>query len=986
MDRTSKSDLSSPGRTVEIHRPGISGFVLRLLGFRYSGARLTGDGITLHSRKPVELTFDHIAAEIKVGRKLGFRALLIECKNSRFLTIAGVKTVDTEDFAKRANDAWHAYHRRFLEAEKEEIDELNDIVLRLENPQRYPSACLLEPFVQRAQSLISRLPRSIVYRHATSDQRLQFSRIRRLARTALNCRDRSIEAFVDGELSAMAEFFDQIESNPLTPEQRLAVITDEDATLVLAGAGSGKTSVITAKAAYLIKRGIRPPAQILLMAFGKDAAEEMSDRIQKRCGAPVAAMTFHALGYDILKRVEDQVPALAAHVSDEAQFRNLLKDILLNKVAKSPELGGILRRWFGEFYKPYKSEWDFSTRDEYYRYVETQELRTLQGELVRSFEELEIANWLFLNGIAYEYEPDYEHELPGNNRQAYTPDFRLKDSGIYIEHFGVRKEVDSDGTERFTTAPYVDRENYLKDMEWKRQVHHEHGTILVETYSYEQVEGRLTEALAQKIAEFINPQPIPTEEMFSKLQELGQVDSFTQILATFLRHFKSASSTIETCQKNLELAGDAVRANLFLKIFEPVFKAYQRRLGKRIDFEDMILLATEHVRSGRYKSPYRHLLVDEFQDISHGRAELLLALKEQHPDARIFAVGDDWQSIFRFTGSDIHLMRTFGATFGGVFAGTTGVHKTIDLGRTFRSVDKIALPARSFVLKNPSQIEKKVSPAGYVNAPAIKIVYYSGKQTAEALRIALEQIGRVDPGTERTSVLLLGRYHFVRPRNLADLQRAYPELDMRFMTVHGSKGLEADHVIVLQLTSGQLGFPSEIVDDPILEMVLPEAETFDHAEERRLFYVALTRARASVTLLASRERSSVFVEELETHEEYDAVVIEGAGVAEHACHACKGKMLRKSAKKSGRTYFACEHGFLCGEMIWPCPACEQDLPQADTSDPDKMVCSCGASYFACPSCDTGWMVPRKGRYGKFLSCIRFPECSGKMRMEIEPET
>ena len=110
---------------------------------------------------------------------------------------------------------------------------------------------------------------------------------------------------------------------------------------------------------------------------------------------------------------------------------------------------------------------------------------------------------------------------------------------------------------------------------------------------------------------------------------------------------------------------------------EPLLAAYQRRLGDRIDFEDMIARATEHVEARSYRSPYRHLLVDEFQDISDGRARFLSALKAQHDDARIFAVGDDWQSIYRFTGPDIHLMRNFGPEFAGVFAGKTGVHSSV---------------------------------------------------------------------------------------------------------------------------------------------------------------------------------------------------------------------------------------------------------------------------------------------------------------------
>ena len=789
----------------------------------------------------------------------------------------------------------------------------------------------------------------------------------------------AIRAFVASEYAEMKDFFDTIESNPLTPEQRQAVVTDEDATLVLAGAGSGKTSVIVAKAAYLIQRGIRKPDEILLMAFGKGAAAEMATRIEERVGAKVDALTFHALGYDIIRQAEGGTPALAAHSSDEKAFTALLRDILFNEIAAKPHLAALLLKWFSAFYWTYKSEWDFKTKDEYFQYVEAHELRSLQGELVKSFEEWEIANWLFLNGIAYEYEPDYEHELPKNDRKAYTPDFRLSESGVYIEHFGVRKSRDANGQEQLTTAPYVDRDSYLEGMAWKRNVHEEHETILIETYSYERVEGRLTEALAEKLAPYATPNPIPSDQVFDELSEMGQVDAFTQVLATFLRHFKSSGTTVEQCRALAEGEKDAARAKAFLRIFEPLLKAYQDRMGERIDFEDMIVRATEHVKAGRYKSPYRHLLVDEFQDISEGRARLLLALKEQYEDARIFAVGDDWQSIYRFTGSDIHLMRHFGEEFGGTFAGKGAVHSTVDLGRTFRSVDKIALPARAFVLQNPSQITKQVIPAGTTHSPAIKVAYYARGQEDAALKSALDDISISAEGG-KTSVLLLGRYHFVRPETLPHIAREYPGLDIRFMTVHASKGLEADHVVILRTSSERLGFPSEIVDDPLLDLVLPEPEKFDHAEERRLFYVALTRARKSVTVLADRQKPSVFARELVEKPEYTAEILGETGVAESRCSECGGRMLAQTSK-NGRRYMQCEHRALCGEMVWACEVCGKDRPVAHDAKLGTLVCSCGAEFSACPKCSDGWLVERNGKWGPFFGCVNYPECNGKKNTE-----
>lgn len=462
----------------------------------------------------------------------------------------------------------------------------------------------------------------------------------------------------------------------------------------------------------------------------------------------------------------------------------------------------------------------------------------------------EISNWLYRHGIAFEYEPTYEHPLPAGARGAYHPDFRLTESGVYIEHFGVRKARNADGSIRLETAPYIDCNRYLADMEWKRQVHKENGTTLIETFSYEKIEGSLLQNLKEKLAPYVKLAPVADDKVFGVLSEMGQVDAFTQTLGTFLRHFKSVGADMDQCRKRGDLGEGAPRNLAFMKVFEFVFDAYQKRLDDQIDFEDMISLATAYIESGRYQSPYRHILVDEFQDISEGRARLLKALKAQHADARIFAVGDDWQSIFRFAGSDIRLMRDFGKEFGGKLGARSDVHSVVDLGRTFRSVDKIALPARAFVLKNPSQIEKQVITAGTTEMPAIFVAYYDRGQEAAALEASLQRIA--SGSRPKTSVLLLGRYNHLKPKNLSALEAEFPQLSLRFMTAHGSKGLEADHVIILRAVSDTMGFPSEIVDDPLLELVLPMPERFEHAEERRLFYVALTRARTSVTIVAER--------------------------------------------------------------------------------------------------------------------------------------
>ena len=230
-------------------------------------------------------------------------------------------------------------------------------------------------------------------------------------------------------------------------------------------------------------------------------------------------------------------------------------------------------------------------------------------------------------------------------------------------------------------------------------------------------------------------------------------------------------------------------------------------------------------------------------------------------------------------------------------------------------------------------------------------------------------------------MLLLGRYRHVCPNSLSQLEADYPDLFIRYMTVHASKGLEADHVVILRVETDRFGFPSEIVDDPLLDIVLPDPEAFEHAEERRLFYVALTRARRSVTILAAQDKQSDFVRELVEDKEYGVALLGTKALTERRCGVCGGRMLAKEGN-NGRIRFNCEHGALCGASLPACTTCNDQIPVRGRRDHEVMECGCGASFPACPSCPDGWLVERTGRYGAFLGCTRYPDCRGKRRLSL----
>jgi len=891
--------------------------------------------------------------------------------------LKGASHHDARAFAEEVKEAWVRFNLSALDKEAARLERIVAGVNALGAPLRYPAACQTAPLLDDARALDASLLSKLQDEAIGPEVVARIAPVRKFVADPRTARANGIAAFVTAELDRWNEFFDTIESKPLTPEQRLSVVVDEDATLVLAGAGSGKTSVITAKAAYLVKAGIRQPEEILLLAFAKNAAEEMSERVEARSGVPIVARTFHAIAYDIIGIVEGSKPALADHATDDIAFTNLIKQILKDLVHRLSDVSNAIIQWFAHFLVEPKTEWDFKTKHEFYTHMEAQDLRTLQGEKVKSYEELQIANWLYENGIAYEYEPLYEHKIPKTGRRDYQPDFRLTESGIYIEHFGVRRQKTADGRVRLVTAPFVDRDEYLAGMEWKRQIHAENETNLIETYSYERQEGRLLTGLAEKLAPYVTLNPLPANTIYDRIVELKQVDDFSKLLGTFLRKFKSGGYTLDDCGAKAESIKLGRRARAFLDVFAPVFEEYQKRLSGRIDFEDMILRAARYVETDRYLSPFRHILVDEFQDISQSRAKLVKALKAQHPDMRIFAAGDDWQSIFRFAGSDIHLMRHFGREFGGSFDGETGVHRTVDLGRTFRSVDLIAFAARTFVLRNPAQIDKRIVPAGTATEPAINIVAVSKGEDDQKLSGVLRAItAKLEEGAKPESVLLLARYRFLEP-DMRDLKRRFPRLNISFKSIHASKGLEADHVILVNADSGRMGFPSEIVDDPLLSLVSPEEEAYQNAEERRVMYVAMTRARHTLTILASNARPSSFVTELRKDPVYGIAAALGAEAKAHVCGECGGRLLGVTGN-DGRIWYRCEHVQHCGNLLPACQSCVTALPRR-AGETTKARCDCGASYPICPKCSDGWLVERRGRYGRFLGCVRYPACPGKAK-------
>ena len=401
-----------------------------------------------------------------------------------------------------------------------------------------------------------------------------------------------------------------------------------------------------------------------------------------------------------------------------------------------------------------------------------------------------------------------------------------------------------------------------------------------------------------------------------------------------------------------------------VKVFEPVFERYQKWLSERkqIDFHDMISQATALVEQGRFRSPYHYILVDEFQDISPGRAKLLNALLENPGDVQLFAVGDDWQAIYRFAGSDIAIMREFRERF--------GASERIDLATTFRCSEPIANAATTFVLENPAQLRKNVSATHKAKPPCISIGLPSSdgdNLLEEVISLINDEVSKSDGNS---SVLVLGRYRHSRPKELSRLSKGYPALNISYMTIHRSKGLEADYVVIVGLSSGKFGFPTEIADDPLLDIVLAQPEGHANAEERRLFYVALTRAKNRAYLISDAGSPSPFVKELLSGK-YQVNVFGRPPEEEVSCPTCEEGTLERRDGSNG-IFYGCSNWPYCSFTQSACPNCSQGLP---IKKDGQVVCrDCGQQVEICPRCD-GWLQKKNGKFGAFLGCSSWPICN-----------
>ena len=791
------------------------------------------------------------------------------------------------------------------------------------------------------------------------------------------------EQFIQNESLKYDVLFSNVDGKNLDFQQRTAVITDEDRILVLAGAGSGKTLTIAAKVKYLCEVKNINPDEILFVSFTKKSAQEMTERIQDKLGINAQATTFHKIGLEIIKNANGRRP----EVLDENVLGDFINNFFENELLNYPELIKNLTEYFayfleipenienysslGELYEAEKT-FDLETlkskydREKYVRETGAEKLkalRTLNNEQVKSVEETKIANFLFMHGIRYEYEKLYPFESDDPKRKSYRPDFYLCDYDIYLEHFGISKDF---------TVPWlspVEEKKYLDGILWKRDFHKENGTKLIETYSYYSSEGILLKKLEKLLVENnVEFKPRDFTDIFNTVYASNSnkyFSEFIKLCCTFITLFKSNNYKIEEIenlrQKYLSEEKNEFlceRTNLFLDIIKILLAEYRNYLSKNnaIDFSDMINDAATLVSNDCDILPYKYVIVDEYQDISKSRFNFLKAIVDR-TGAKFFCVGDDWQSIYRFAGSDISFFTDFEKSF--------GYTKILRIEKTYRNSQQLIDVASTFVLKNPMQLKKNLRSDKTLDYP---LVFWGfDDDPRKSLQQMINKIV-LDFGVN-SSVLLLGRTNYdLEIAKKTGLFRTFyknrkekleyipiPELQIDFMSVHKSKGLEADNVILLNFKNDKLGFPNQIADDKVLNLVLTNAEDFKFAEERRLFYVAITRTKNRTFILTDNRNPSPFFKEFTASKSVCFISVrQTANEGQEKCPFCKTGNLLK-VEHNGKTFVGCSNF----------PRCKYSVHDATVlSNPKK-----------CPACG-GFLIKRKGKKNKhwFIGCTNYPYC------------
>lgn len=661
----------------------------------------------------------------------------------------------------------------------------------------------------------------------------------------------------------------------LNDKQHEAVVSDDKRLLVLAGAGSGKTKTLLQKIIYLIEEKGVSPSSILAITFTKNATNEMIDRLiisadttnnyenmlvdkslskiekdrerflqQKNYKwiDSLTVKTFHSFCYSVLRNYgvnefdnkfriigdekRDEEDELSKHVAPETVFEVVHKLLIVQCDDTHYLLQ--LKRYILDYVIDKihldKNKGINLPKDGKY-------FTSLDGTKVRSKSEQFIADWFYRHSIKYEYEP-----LLNVKDFDFRPDFFIPEANLYIEHVSDKSYPLNGKEEQFEKANLL----YFK------------------TYDYMTQDSALFNHTLDKVVKNRLPANYHKNVCLTFREEFnGYHDSVKDFVSQIMRITDMIK--VENIDPNAVLEKSRKdqheRVRNFYELAIPVVKEYIQYTTNKsyLDFNDLIsrsasLFQNHEDIANKYKSKYQYILVDEFQDVNNLQVELIKHLLTDQ--TQLFCVGDDWQSIYGFRGSNVDYIVDFENYFPN--------SKVVKLNQNYRSTQNIVGASNEVIKHNKFKVEKEIHSS---KKSEHKIVVYSGNNEKDNIQFCLEKVKELlADGLTNEDILFLYR------RN-----KMYTPFFFRFKdenikvqgkTIHASKGLEAKAVFILGLTEGSGGFPDIWLEDRIFQVIKTANHDLLLEEERRLFYVAITRAKDKLFLLTEKGKESSFLKEI----------------------------------------------------------------------------------------------------------------------------
>jgi len=713
------------------------------------------------------------------------------------------------------------------------------------------------------------------------------------------------------------------EAKALGAEQRVGGLNDEQSSavlhrgkrlLVLAGAGSGKTRTLIQKIQYLIEeQGVRAN-EILAITYTKNAASEMLDRLilmenstgefakaledNSATKAKLHAMrtefkrkipwlntlkltTFHGFCYQLLrhqgaKQYDNQFKVLSTDKFQESGFKHGAEeqpmDIvnrLVIQLCSEPEYLLKLKRYLLDYYVFHHKSTDKGAGQ---AFKSGKNYITLNGTQVRSKSERYIADWLYRHDIAFEYEPKVNLD-----QFRFYPDFYIPEANLFLEHVSKLSKGTKTKMKEFEHAGRKCVTTYESQMENIA----EFNAVL---------EGLLKKRLDSSF-EWKADAHLSYEEEFARYQKemkrfLSNALQVWDMVRVEGLDFEALFAKASTDQHE--------RVREFYILVKPLLKRYHEYCTNKsyLDFNEMILQSMALLESDAkalevVSAQYKYILIDEFQDVNNLQVRLIQKILKD--ETQLFCVGDDWQSIYGFRGSNVDYTVNFKNHFKGA--------EVVKLTKNYRSMPTIVEAGNHVISYNEHKVDKTVLAH---KEGQTKIHLYAGKDEVANVEYVADAVRQLyEQDYQKEDILILHR----RSADYALYYEYFKEmgLEVQHSTIHGAKGLEARAVFILGLHDMPGGFPEVWSTDRIYQLIKTTDLKALMEEERRLFYVAITRAKDELFLLSIKGSPSAFLTEIPS------------------------KYISKSKKvallKNEQVYQCTECNTLCEQDVNYCPNC-----------------------------------------------------------------